>query len=426
MNRINIIIGLILIICLFACSSKKKNSETENLTEVLVVGTIHGSHRSNPNYSFQDFLNILGTFDPDVICVEIPPSYFRKRSYLLEMMIGTIYGFDNDKDVYPIDWWTPGNDRARRSEYMKTDEYKAKEKQADEMEKLNNIMQNFEREYGSMDDIWNNNKMGHAFFNGKDYNDYIKEMYAVSMAVYGDGPMNLSYETRNTKMMELIKEVINKHEGERIIVLTGAEHKHYFDIALLKQDNMEVLDFNNIFPLKEEEVSDNISDFLERRLARGYYDASDLSSIDVMYSEALSRLTHGPDMDSNPDIIPPENIEKANSIIDEWETQHSGSAYLRFEKGWVEFVEGNYKQTVISLKSMADELDEIPEHIQWFVKPFYYRNLGLSYDMLGERQKAKDSYRMGEIVCKKMELDESRIKKIYKDYGQKPYKRRAK
>ena len=64
-------------------------------TEVLVVGTIHEGHESNPNYSDQDLVNILGTYAPDAVCVEIPPSYFRKRSYLTEMMIASIYGLDH-------------------------------------------------------------------------------------------------------------------------------------------------------------------------------------------------------------------------------------------------------------------------------------------------------------------------------------------
>ncbi len=75
---------LLFAIVLFSCSLKN------NRTQVLVIGTIHESHKSNPNYTHQDIVNILGTYNPDVICVEIPPSYFRKRSYLKEMMIASI------------------------------------------------------------------------------------------------------------------------------------------------------------------------------------------------------------------------------------------------------------------------------------------------------------------------------------------------
>ncbi len=70
------------------------NTFAQQKTQVLVIGTIHAGHETNPNYSNQDIVNILGTYNPDVICVEIPPSYFGKRSYLKEMMLATIYGTD--------------------------------------------------------------------------------------------------------------------------------------------------------------------------------------------------------------------------------------------------------------------------------------------------------------------------------------------
>ena len=41
--------------------------KAQTKTEVLVIGTIHSSHSNNPNYSYQDILNILGTYNPDVI-----------------------------------------------------------------------------------------------------------------------------------------------------------------------------------------------------------------------------------------------------------------------------------------------------------------------------------------------------------------------
>ncbi len=104
MKNTNLLITIILILTISFISC---NSESEK-TKVLVIGTIHGNHSTNPNYTYQDLLNVLDAFDPDAICVEIPPSYFRKRSYLKEMMLASIYGFENNKKVYPIDWWSTG------------------------------------------------------------------------------------------------------------------------------------------------------------------------------------------------------------------------------------------------------------------------------------------------------------------------------
>ena len=51
-------------LCFFA------ETKAQTKTEVLVIGTIHNGHDNNPNYSEQDILNILGTYNPDVIVLK--------------------------------------------------------------------------------------------------------------------------------------------------------------------------------------------------------------------------------------------------------------------------------------------------------------------------------------------------------------------
>jgi hypothetical protein len=393
-------------------------------TKVLVIGTIHGNHESNKNYSYQDLLNILTTFQPDAICVEIPPNYFRKESYLKEMMMAAIYGIENSIKVYPIDWWPSGDDRAYISEYEKTEEYKLKEKQYCELEKSNEIMQSFYKKYGSLDSLWNENKLGYQFFNGEEYNDYIREMYKINVAVFGDGPMNLSYKTRNNKMLELINNAVTENKNKRIIVLTGAEHKHYFDIELTKRTDLKLIKLKDILPLREEEPGKNIKDFIEKNLARDYYEVTDSKdNIDMMYQGAIISLVHGPGMDHDPSIIPDSNIRQTKVILEEWKSDYPNSAYLQFEIAWVEFLDGNYKQSAATLEAIASRLDEIPESSQWFIKTFYYRNLGFCYDILGEREKAINSYKDGIAMCKKLGNKESYIKFTYKNYIEEPFKR---
>lgn len=394
-------------------------------TKVLVIGTLHGNHETNKNYSYQDLLNILNTFHPDAICVEIPSDYFRKRSYLKEMMLAVIFGIENSIKVYPIDWWPSGDDRANRNEYVKTEEYKLKEKQYYELEKSNEIMQDFYKKYGSLDSLWNENKQDYQFFNGEEYNDYIKEMYSINMAVFGDGPMNLSYQTRNSKMLELINNVVAENKNKRIVILTGAEHKHYFDIELTKRTDLKLVKFKDILPLREEKPSKKITDFIEKNLARDYYDVTDfMENIDMMYQGALISLIHGPGMDHDPSIIPDTNIGQAKVILEEWKSEYPNSTYLQFEIAWVEFLEGNYKISAAILESIASRLDEIPESVQWFIKTFYYRNLGFCYDILGEREKAINCYNDGIDMCEKLGIKETYVKLTYKNYLTEPYKRK--
>lgn len=405
------------LIGVFSCNSEKSK------TQILVVGTIHGSHETNPNYTFKDIVNILGTYEPDVICVEIPPSYFRKRSYLYEMMIASMYGFENNKKVYPIDWWSTG-DRTEQQKYRETEDYKIKEQRIEELVEADTIMQSFKSKYGSWSNVWKENNKGYEFYNGKECNNFVNEMYSISMSVYGDSFMNLHYESRNNKMLELIDSAIVENKGKRIIILTGCEHKHYFDIALSKREDLEVIDFESILPLKEIQESTEIKNFLENHIAKGYYESTDSSAaIDIMYHAALVPLIHGMDMDDNPNIIPIENISKSKPIIEEWESYNSNSVYLQFEKGWIEFLEKDYEKAILTLQSISDNLDKVPQSEHWFVKTFYYRNLGFCYDIIGERKKAIQSYEKCKAICKELDINEDYAKTIYKNYELVPYDR---
>lgn len=397
------------------------NQPFPDSTKVLVVGTIHGNHDANPNYTYQDLLNIMTTYQPDAICVEIPESYFRKRSYLKEMMLATMYGINHSIKVYPIDWWAPGDDRAKYNEYIKTEEYKIKEKEYYELEKADSTMQNFYSKYESLQKVWNGNQKSYTFFNGNEYNNYISEMYAINIKVFGDGPMNLSYETRNKKMLEFIDAAIADNKGKKIIVLTGAEHKHYFDDKLSERTDIQLITFNNILPLKEGTPENNLIDFIGKNLAKGYYEVTDSESIDMMYQGSLISLTHGLGMDSDPSIIPIENVKQAEDIISQWKIENPKSAYLCFEAAWTDFLKGNYEGSVAQLKKIEKKLDEIPESMRWFVKTFYYRNLGFCYDMLGKREIAVESYNAGIEMCKNLGSKESSIKSVYKDYVNVPY-----
>lgn len=417
MNLKSFLYQALLIVSISITSCKENNK-----TEVLVVGTIHANHANNPNYTFKDIVNILGTYRPDVICVEIPPSYFRKRSYLYEMMIASIYGFENHKKVYPIDWWSKVN-KEEQKKYFKTDEYKRSEERIKEMVEADTIMQNFKSKYGSWSDIWKENKKGYDFFNGKECNDFVNQMYSISMAVYGDSFMNLHYESRNSKMLELIDRAIVENTGKRVIIFTGCEHKHYFDKALSMRTNIKVIDFATILPLKQIKESDNIKCFIEKQLAKGYYKATDSTANDIMYHGALVPLIHGLGMDDKPNIIPVENIEKAKVVIKEWSSYSPNSAYLKFEKGWIEFLEKDYTKAIDTFLSISDKLDEVPQSEHWFVKTFYYRNLGFCYDMTGEREKAIKCYDKCRETCKELKLNANYARTIYKNYDQKPYRR---
>lgn len=383
---------------------------------VLTIGTIHGEHRDNPNYSYEDIYHILATFKPDVICVEIPPSYFRERPYLTEMMLAVIYGFQHKKEVYPIDWWTDADWRGERRVYMSTAAYKQKKTVFDSLVKSNDTIQAFINKYGTEEDLWKKNRMGYRFFNGKDYNNYTREMYHATIAAFGDGCMNLYSEDRNKRMMDLINEAIVHNEGKRVVILTGAEHKYFFDRELLKNHEITLMQLDSLLPLSSEKPDSVIGEFIDKGLAQGYY-----TKDETMYRTALTPLVHSYGMDDDPASIPGKNIDKAAWIIRKWETSKTNSPFLDFEKAWVCFLQKDYHNAIDLSGKMKGLLEKIPQEEQDFIISFFWRNLGFCYDMVGKRQLAISAYRKGKEYCKSIGMSKEDIQDIYHNYETLPY-----
>jgi tetratricopeptide (TPR) repeat protein len=243
------------------------------------------------------------------------------------------------------------------------------------------------------------------------------------MAVYGDGPMNLSYRTRNDKMMELIRKALDENPGRRVVVLTGAEHKHYFDRALKPMPGVALVKLADILPLKPAPLGEYVAGFLKTNLARGYFDDSTPAGLDQIYSGALVSLLHGMGMDGSPELIPLANLDKARPILAEWESRNPASAYLQFDLAWVEFLASDYRKAIDRLEAIRGRIDQIPEDSRGFVKTTFDRNIGLCHDLLGERDLAITCYKRGEAVCRELRYTERYIKYIFRDFKDKPYRR---
>lgn len=393
-----------------------------NHAQVLVIGTIHQRHKTNKNYSYQHILQILDTFDPDVICVEIRPQDFRKTIYLKEMMLATIYGLEHGKKVYAIDWWNDTNFREERSKYMETPEYSEKKKEQDKLTTESSIIQSFKKKYGEWKEF--SKSQDYSFFNGKEYNDFIAKSYDISLNIYGNHSMNGYWQTRNQNMFDLIRKAIEENRGKRVIILTGAEHKYYFDKKIEKMPDTQIIYFSSVLPLKPRTIDGSLTIYYAKGLARLYFDVTTEEEIDSSYRLVMTPFVHGPNMDFKPEIIPQENIEAAKILLDEWRRKHADSILLKYELGWYFFLTSLYEKAIEYYKEVIPEMDKIiDERYRNFVRGSIYRNLGFCYDLLGEREKAVDSYIRGEELFKQTGRPESIGKALYSDYKNKPYKK---
>jgi tetratricopeptide (TPR) repeat protein len=394
-------------------------------SQVLVIGTIHQRHNINENYSYEHILNILETFNPDVICVEIRPQEFRKKPYLKEMVLASIYGLESGKMVYPIDWWSSSEDggsnaREERKKYMETPEYLEKKEMHDELTETSSIIQSFYEKYGEWKDY--SREQGHSFFNGREFNAFKSEAYGISMQVYGDHSMNLYWQTRNLNMFIRIKKVIEENKGKRVIILTGADHKYFFDKELEKLREVDVVEFSSILPLDSFSDNDDLNIYYAKGLVKQYFDLSSGEEIESTFRPTLTPFVHGPNMDFKPEIIPRTNIDAAKIILDEWHKKQPESILLEFELGWYYFLISNYDKALSCFEHVLPAMDEIDsEFYRNFTKGNIYRNIGFCYDLLGEREKAVESYIYGEQLMEQLGKSKKSIKALYSDYKHKPF-----
>jgi tetratricopeptide (TPR) repeat protein len=392
-------------------------------TAILVVGTIHQRHETNKNYSYADVIRILSTYDPDLICVEIRPKDFRKVPYLKEMMLATIWGFSHGTDVAPIDWWEDApNDREVRGKLAKQPEYVEKEKQEEALCAQSPIITRYENKYGpaEKENTWGKN-LGYEFWNGQDYNEYYAEIYRISMKVYGDSPFNLHYQTRNDRMMQLIEKAIRDHHSHRVIVLTGSEHKHFFDREFRKTAGFATLDFEGLLPLEEVKLEPTILRFLDEDDDSPYYEKGYPADPDANFHNKLTPIVHGPDMDVFPDTIPQSNIVRAGKILNRWKALRPESDTLTHEQAWMDFLRGNYAQAVQEYLGLAKKIDRRQVTDAW-IRFDSYLNLGRCYDVLGERKKALECYARCEELIAGTRWERAKDY-ILQNYREVPYKR---
>lgn len=368
-------------------------------TQALVVGTIHDRHARNENYSYVDVVHILATYDPNLICVEIRPKDFRREPYLKEMMLATVWGLSHGKKVAPIDWWDDAqDDRQIRDELAKQPEYVEKERQLQRLRAQNEVIAHFANTYGPPDkeDQWGAHQ-GYRFWNGKDYNELCAEEYRLSLQVYGDSPINLHWLSRNNHMMELIGSAIRENSSHRVIVLTGSEHKYFFDREFRKNPDVETLDLDGLLPLQAGPLEPLMAKFLDEDDDLAYFEPGFPKDLDTYYANKLVPLVHGPDMDVYPGKIPAANIERAGKVLERWRRSRPESDQQIFEQGWMEFLGGDYAGAVKLYRQLTERIDA-GKVDNPFVRSATYLNLGRSYDMLNQRAEALACYHRVEAL----------------------------
>lgn len=203
-------------------------------THIYLIPTIHGLHKTNQQYNYDSLRNIISKLNPDVIAVEIrsedmnKDSNYLKKNYPFEMWMMSLWfpsvkiegfdwlGKDLEGNIIPEDYWV------RQSS----------------IRKLQNQL-NADSSFTSK--IWHCNS-----FTGERM-IILKESSLQSILTSNDAALTLKYyqclknafenspylaltdfyNERNTKMQENLHQLFNKHDGKRLVILTGDDHYPY-------------------------------------------------------------------------------------------------------------------------------------------------------------------------------------------------------
>lgn len=175
--------------------------------ELMVIGTAHQYHHGG--YSLNHLRAILDAADPDVVCVEIRPVDFEKGNfhyYPMEMSeVGVKWANEKGQPCCPIDWWH---------------EEDLTKKEAPTAEDLKNNPFQPLRWKSVRDPDWRN-------LNSMEFCHRCKEYHGIKGSIFDADPS--SWKIRNMEMSVLIDGVVHQYPGKRIAVLTGFEHKYWFD-----------------------------------------------------------------------------------------------------------------------------------------------------------------------------------------------------
>ncbi len=239
-------------LALTSSTSKKAKSVTENsVTEVAVMGMIHSGHKTSKTWGLKQVESAIRAFKPDVIFTEIPPDRWDRarkdwseRGVIEEprlkrfpeytevlLPLKSELGFE----VEPCAAWTKemSDLRSARMKSFKedsvfADDFAAYERENVEIEaklKANPIDE--EDPLVIHSDLYDNRVREEL----APYDKYLNELL-------GPG----GWTNINNAHLALIEKALERHQGQRILIMFGAGHKYMFLDRLRTLDNIELVD----------------------------------------------------------------------------------------------------------------------------------------------------------------------------------------
>lgn len=238
---------LVFISALFSCS-------TRGPAEILVLPTIHGAHKMNSSYSYDDLFDIIHHFKPDLIGVEVrpedvkQPSSYLKNFYPQEMImmrdsfpekaVGIdFYGNSFEGELLPAEVFKDTTNELGRfinfERLMAVDSLLLKQREQLGLSAILEEQKQIAISYSPEDLI-----------NGE-YDSLTTRYYNLLESILEGSPYEeyLKFNTqRDQKITANALKLIDENPGKRILILLGANHRARLVDTLEKKEGIHHLE----------------------------------------------------------------------------------------------------------------------------------------------------------------------------------------
>jgi len=240
--------SLLILSALFLLSCQKQK------TEIVICATIHGVHKINPNYPYEDIYSLIDSYNPDIIGVEIRNEdidssiLYLKNNYPFEMY-DCINKYKSNKVICGFDWL--GEDLENKSipqNYWKDlSVLKKMERKLESDSLVSNKLSALDSIKLTIKEIFLNYSI-QEMNNGR--YDSICSIYYSQLSKLLDSTQYKEipelYKKRDQKIAFNIVNIIKDNPGKKLIFLMGADHRHY-SIKKIKQEFGDDIILNKVF-----------------------------------------------------------------------------------------------------------------------------------------------------------------------------------
>ena len=246
--KLIISISFAIFLCLGCTDTNSSSEKIKN--EVIVLGTVHSHHLTEPSFGLNVLKDLIEKIDPDFILAEIPPDRFdiaqkqfntngvitEARVKRFPEYVNVIFPLTKSMkfEIIPTAAWTKAMADARSAKIKEIEKDATRKVEWDAFKKAgersDSLLKASGRQY---DPFW---------INSIAYDEAVE----VELSVYNQFNEELGpggWDNINEAHFAYISKALDKYknQGKRFLITYGAGHKGWFLKALSKRDDVEIL-----------------------------------------------------------------------------------------------------------------------------------------------------------------------------------------